>query len=246
MKRDASLRLAALSVALAGAILGAACTSSPEEVVIIENVPVDSVVFWPPTLRYAHTGDTLSLEMRGVKRQRKCATIRKLGWDFRRDSTGAEYFTPSSEFETRSSCGADPVGLDTLFKAQVFTLAGRKFYLQTPDGRLTDSVLFVSSGPANRPAVDTLLHMPASGDTTALGRYVFRDSTAAHPRRVVEAESLQACELLQAAVFERLGDTLRVRVRRLRAGAALAEVLPACAGPHADTLEVVPALHGFP
>src|SRR5690606_24692076 len=106
---------------------------------------------WPPTLRYARFGDTLSLHVRGLKRQRTCAHIEKLGWDFRRDSTGAEYFTPSSKLEIPPSCAADPEGLDTLFKVQVFTRTGKKFYLAAPDGRLTDSVLFVS-GAANRPA----------------------------------------------------------------------------------------------
>src|SRR5690606_30941784 len=56
---------------------GAACTAS-EEPVVVENVPVDSVVFWPPTLRYARFGDTLSLHVRGLKRQRTCAHIEKL------------------------------------------------------------------------------------------------------------------------------------------------------------------------
>lgn len=241
LRRPAVAAMAALWIAAA---IG--CNSAPEEVTRVENVPVDSVVFWPPTLRYAHYGDTLSLEMRGVKRERKCAKILKLGWDFRRDSTGAEFFTPNSEFDIPSGCKADPAGLDTVFKAQVYTLLGNKFYLETPDGRRTDSVLFVSEPATSaKPTLDTLRHRVSVGGVTTRGRLVFRDSTATHPRRTVEADSLPACDLLQTAVYDKRGDTLVVRVRTLHAG-SVPGGLPACAGVHADTVEVVKNIHRFP
>ena len=248
MNRTMTLRRAAAAALAAFWMFWAvACNSSDAgDTLQLDDVPMDSAVFWPSNLRYANYGDTLSLEMRGVKRQRTCAKILKLGWDFRRDSTGSEFFTPNSTFEINTSCKADAAGLDTVFKAQVFTRLGHMFYLETPDGRRTDSVMFVSEpGLSARPSIDTLRHLVTGASSSTHGRMVFRDSTATHPRRTVEADSLAACELLQTAVYDRRGDTLVVRVRRLHAG-TLEEAFPACSGAHADTIDVVPNLHRFP
>lgn len=241
-----SRALAALALFMGLGI--SACTSEPVEVTTLKDVPVDSVVFWPPALRYAHDGDLLLLQMRGVQRQRKCrnATTDTLSWSFRRDSTGSEYYTPHSSFEIRSTCPADPDGLDSTYRVRAYTLVGKSFYLETPDGRLTDSVLFISADPAKLPVTDTLIHVVSSGSVTSRGRFTYRDSTAEHPRRTVEADSLAACEVLQVAVFDRRADTLTVRVRSLQGTALPVNVLPACAGVHKDTIEVVPNLYRFP
>jgi hypothetical protein len=222
------------------------CTSEPAEVITLRNVPVDSAVFWPPSIRYAHNGDLLSLHMRGVQRQRKCAKADTLDWNFRRDSLGAEFFTPKSQFQVNTSCAADPKGLDSLYKYRVYTLVGKYFYLETPDGRRTDSVLFISGDAPLPSRMDTLRHVVSSGSVSTKGRLTFRDSTAAHPRRSVEADSLASCEVLQAAVFDRRGDTLVVRARSIQGTALPVSLLPACSGIHADTIEVVPNLHRFP
>ncbi|HEX2613367.1 MAG TPA: hypothetical protein VHO02_07225, partial [Fibrobacteria bacterium] len=161
-------------------------------------------------------------------------------------SLGAEYFSPKSTFRISSSCKSDPQGLDTLFKARVFTLVGKNFYLQTPDGRLTDSVLFISADAGKPPFVDTLRHVVSSGPISTKGRLTFRDSTGSHPSRTLEADSLAACEVLQSGVFDRRGDTLVVRARTIQGVALPVGVFPACAGVHADTIEIVPNLYRYP
>ncbi|HEX2613608.1 MAG TPA: hypothetical protein VHO02_08445, partial [Fibrobacteria bacterium] len=254
MKARKHFRLVAhaASLAFAAGMMAAlsACNAPDQkeeegEITILKNVSVDSVVFWPPTVHYAYSGDTLSLQMRGVQRQRKCKVNPlwdTLSWSFQRDSLGAEYFTPKSTFRISSLCLPDPNGLDTLFKASAYTLVGKNFYLVTPDGRLTDSVLFISADQAKPPVVDTLRHVVSAGFASTHGRFTFRDSTDVHPLRTLEADSLATCEVLQAAVFDRRGDTLVVRARTIRGAPIPVGILPACAGTHADTIEVVPNL----
>lgn len=239
---------AAIGIAILATLGPSACTSDPESTTVLRDVPVDSVVFWPPAVRYAQSGDTLSPWMRGVQRQRRCgmSDVDTLSWSFRRDSTGSEYYTPRSLFEIRSSCPVDREGLDSLYKVRVYTKVGKYFYLETPDGRLTDSVLFISGDVALPSRMDTLLHVVPDGSITTRDGLTFRDSSATHPQRTVEADSLAACEVLQAAVFDRRGDTLAVRVRRIQGTTLPVDLLPACAGVHADTLDVVPNLYRFP
>jgi hypothetical protein len=77
---------------------------------------------------------------------------------------------------------------------------------------------------------------------------VFRDSTAAHPRRILILRNPVRCEVLQTAVYARQGDTLSIEARRIQAMALPEAQLPACAATarEADSVEVVLKIHRFP
>lgn len=208
----------------------------------------DSVSFWPPQLESARTNDTLILLVHNFNRVHTCAEPlenREAGWLFRSDSSGEYYRFRAAFYEKPKDeqCPPDP-GVDSAYRVIFPTVAGRKLYLQNPAQELNDSVLFVGTSAE----LHTFEHVRAGANDTlsTQGRFIFRDSTAGHPRRVVYADSLGTCEILQAGSFERRGDTLAVRLRTLQADSMDTDILPACAGPYADTLEILPRLYSFP
>ncbi len=208
------------------------------EATVLSNPPADSVVFWPPSVQYARYGDTLHLVIHGLKRRKVCA-VPQVGWKFLRDSTGFESYQVHSEFELPATgCRKDEAGLDTSFRVRFFTVPGNRLYLLTPDGKATDSVLFVASETGGAVSVITLRHPAESGDTTRSGRALYRDSTASHPRRMLRLDTLAACEILQTATYEYRGDTTLVKVRLITASLPPESFAP-CSGARADSVEVV-------
>lgn len=212
------------------------------EVEVLENPPADSVVFWPPTMTYARFGDTLHLVVHGLKRGKRCAVPVQLGWKFLRDSTGTEFYQVHSEFEVPAKgCPRDAAGLDTSFRVRFYTSPGKWLYLRTPEGRTTDSILFIAPEGPGLVSVLTLDH-PAGADSTRSGRVLYRDSTAFHPVRRLVVDSLGTCEVLQTATYESRhdsGDITRVKIRLLKATIGSALSFAPCAGPHADSVAVV-------
>lgn len=212
------------------------------QTVLVENPDADSVTFWPRHVLYARYGDTLFATIHGLKRVAECAEPSLVSWNFSQDTAKNQSYRPRARFVIPggSTCRADTVGLDTTFKVVFFTSAGKRMRLLTPGGKATDSVLFVDA--ASVATVDVFTRAPGDPDSLAVGRFTFLDSTAARPRRMIRADSLAACEFLQSAVHERRDDTLRVRLRRIEAAPLPAGVLPPCAGPRADSIEVEPDL----
>lgn len=245
MKRSDRIPSALASLLLAALL--SACMSPSSEPVVLLNPPADSLRVWPSSVNVARRGDTLTFIVHGLKRQYACAKTLDVGWNFLHDSTGAQYYRLSSAFEipAHPSCAADPEGLDSLFRRQPFTGAGKRFYLQMSDGMVSDSVLYVSE--QSQAFLETFAHV-GGGDSTVSSPYVFRDSTASHPRRMVHLRAPARCEFLQTALYERKGDTLNIQVRRIRAIALSDTLLPACAtaARAADSVEVAPKIHRFP
>lgn len=226
------------------AVLLAGCMDAPAPVTL-SNPPADSVTVWPSTIQYARWGDTLSLIVHGLKRQYACPLETDIGWTFRHDSTFAEFFRSRAEFTLPGdpSCPREPEGFDTLFRVRIYTRNGKFFYLETPQGTITDSVLFVSQ--TSQAALE-ILRLPPGADTVTSGRFTFRDSTAARPRRMVYARNLATCEFMQTAVYEPQGDSVVITVRRIVAQPLPAAQLPACAGPRDDSMPVVYRAFRFP
>lgn len=243
MKRATGVLTLLLAVPLI--LLGLGGCTEAEEAVLLEDPPVDSVTFWPPHLQYARQGDTLHLRIHGIKRQRICAEPLQLSWNFRHDSTGTEHYQFRSRFviPAGASCKKDPEGLDTVFRVRFFTRVGNTLYLETPQGTITDSLRFIAGDAPDLVTVLTLRH--GGGDSTTSGRLSYRDSTAAHPRRVVRVNDLATCEIVQAAVYERQADSTVVKVRLIKAAAQPAASFPPCAGPRTDSLEAVPNRHNY-
>jgi|GEM_PF-4091140 len=215
-----------------------ACTQT-EEAIVLENPPADSVTFWPPTLKYARQGDTLYLLINGMKRRTTCAVPLQVGWNFRRDTTGTEYYRARAKFEVPSGCAQDPKGLDTMFRVRFYTKIGNKLYLETPDTSITDSLQFIAGNAPSLAKVTQLVHVAGGADSLVSGRFTFRDSTATRPRRTLHVNALATCEILQTAVYERRGDTTIVKARLIEGEPRPASVFPPCAGPRADSVEVV-------
>lgn len=240
-----AFRLIALSGLLAGAVGLTSCLN-PEGSMSLENPPADSVVFWPPTMKYARQGDTLYLRVHGLKRQATCAIPVQVGWNFHRDTTGTEFYRVRSAFEVPQGCPADPDGLDTLFRVRFYTRTGNTLYLETPDTVITDSMSFIAGDAPAFAYAGTLRLVVGESDSVVGGRYTYRDSTAAHPRRMLHVSPLATCEVLQTAVYETrksntaLGpDTTVVKFRLIQAAQRAASVFPPCAGPRNDSVEVV-------
>ncbi len=234
-------RFTACGLAVMLAVTLAGCLDT-RDAKVLENPAADSVVFWPPTMTYARFGDTLHLVVHGLKRQKSCAIPLKVGWNFLRDSTDTEFYEVHSEFELPArGCRRDTAGLDTSFRVRFFTSPGKWLYLRTPEGRTTDSLLFIApDGPGLVNVI--ILDHPAGADSTRIGRVVYRDSTASHPVRRLVVDSLATCEVLQTATYESRttsGDTTRVKVRLLKATIQSAASFAPCAGPHADSVAVV-------
>lgn len=210
----------------------------------VHNVPVDSIVFWPPSLRYARAGDTVSFRVIGLKRGYVCARILEMGWTWRDDST-SDYYTLHSlvELPGNPTCAVDNKGADSLFKVIFPTLSGQKLFVQTSAGVSTDSLVYV----AGDGYTDIFTHRISDPDSAGYGgRFLFHDSGATQPRRFVTADSMATCETFQSAAYKRSGDTLTVRVRRIHAVELSPAIFPPCAGPHADTMDVVLDQYRFP
>jgi hypothetical protein len=231
-----------------GATALAGCTESADEAVVVDNPAADSVVFWPPTMKYARQGDTLYLYIRGLKRRAECAVPLQVGWKFRQDTTQDQYYRARSSFEipAGASCAPDAQGIDTLFRVRFFTRIGNRLFLETPDSVVTDSIGFIAGDAPNLASAVTLRHVAGGPDSTIADRFTFRDSTASHPQRVLRVASLATCEILQTAVYDihrdpvgSAPDTTIVKIRLIQASPRPASVFPPCAGPRSDSLEVV-------
>jgi hypothetical protein len=220
-------------------------TAYPErEPTFVHNVPVDSIVFWPAALRYARTDDTVSLRVMGFKRGYACTNILEMGWSWLHDSTGDIYSLHSLiEIPGNPTCAVDGKGVDSTFRISFPTTAGQRLYLRTSAGNTTDSLLYLSG----KGTTETFTHRVSAPDSLYFGgRFLFHDSGATRTRRFVTADSMATCETFQSAAFKRNGDTLTVRVRRIEALPLSASLFPPCAGPHADTVEVVFERFRFP
>jgi hypothetical protein len=229
--------LVATLMGLAGIFNGCNKTVYPEaDPTFIHNAAVDSIVFWPPALKYARAGDTVSFRVIGFRRVYVCSDIQELGLSWHDDSTHDSYSLHSLvKVPGTPHCAIDP-GLDTLFKRIFSTNAGEKLYLKTSAGVSSDSLFFV----AGDGFTETFTHLVSGPDSAPVaGRYLFHDSGAGNPKRFLTADSLLACETFQSAAFKRSGDTLTVRFKRLIAVPLAAQDFPPCSGPHADTMEVV-------
>lgn len=243
MKRPHPRPARALSALVLLALAACNQTSWPEhEGTLVENAGADSVKAWPPSARYALPGDVVFVKVTGVRRVYACARV--LSFEgIASDSAGATYFTPHARFELPAlpDCALSK-GLDSVLETTA-PPAGARVYFRTPAGTVTDTLHSI----AGTGVVEGFLHPP--GDTLRVhGRYTFRDSTAAHPRRSLQTDSLEACEILQGATYSRLhgGDTLSIRFRTLLATPLDTTVFPACSGIHADTVEVVRNEYGYP
>ena len=252
MTRLAKAFLPACGLAALSAVFTISCsqnTSDPGPT-LVERGTADSVTIWPPALRYARTGDTLNVRVLGVKHNVTCATrLTDPGWYLETgDTLNIDIFRfipPLHERPVTNSCAPDP-GIDTIFRRGFLIGAGRTLHLQAASGHTTDTVVFVNG----QGFLHLFNHVRATSadtmTTIAGGRFTFLDSTAGRPRRMVRTDSLGACEIFQAAVFTRRHDTLSVRLFRIQAAVQPDSILPACAGPRPDSVEVVPGLYTFP
>lgn len=221
--------------AVTGGLMGCTDTGWPDrDPVTIDNPGADSLVFHPP-VKYALAGDTVTVKLYGLKTGYACTEILAFR-DTASDSADHRFVSVTAKVRWPGIPECPLVtGKDTAFGLTV-PAAGRTLVLRPPGGALTDS-LWVFSGTGS---VQEFRHHP--GDTLSVhGRFTFRDSTAAHPRRVLSTHTLAPCEVLQSAVWSRLSeDTLRISYRTLIAAPALPDtLLPACAGIHGDTVRVV-------
>jgi hypothetical protein len=214
---------------------------------VLERGSADSVKVWPPTLHYARAGDTLTLLVVGLKKGYTCAeVVTEPSWFFELDTLEHETYRIVPGFHQRPDppgCDADP-GRDTVFRRVLLTSEGTSLYLKASDSTVTDTVTYVS-GPAFLHLINHVRTTDADTLTERNG-FTFRDSTAGHPHRMMYTDSLPTCGILQAATFEKHGDTVAVRMLRIQASALPDSVLPSCAGPRADSIEVVPKLYPFP
>jgi hypothetical protein len=214
------------------------------EPTLLENVAADSLVFWPPSLKYAREGDTVSFLVIGLQRGYACSQIALLGWNWNGDDSANNRYRLSSviRLPENPTCAVDTKGLDSLFKRTFSTPPGQKLYLQTSAGVSADSLLYVAGDGYTH----VFQHLVSGPDSAVFGgRFVFHDSGSTRARRFVTADSMASCETFQSAAFKRQGDTLTVRVKRLVAVPGSA-AFPPCASPHADTVEVVFDRYRYP
>jgi hypothetical protein len=233
-----------LSAPLLALFLLSACnsTSWPDrDPTLLENPDADTAIFWPPRA-YALAGDFLTVEVRGLEHVYACSRVLLLEWTTV-DSTAGRYLRPHARVElpAHPSCAISP-GLDTMLETTA-PAAGQKLYLQTPLGRVTDSLLVVAGTGVVEAFLRARNRANPADSLVTFGRFVFRDSTPGHPKRTLRSDSLESCEILQAAVYRRLhgGDTLTISLRTL-----LNASFPSCTGLYADTVEVVLDKYGFP
>jgi hypothetical protein len=231
----------------AGAFLaGCNQTAYPErDPKVYQDVAADTLAFWPPALKYARAGDTVSFRVIGLQRGYACAQVSDLGWSWENgDSTGGRFRLHSTvQVPGNPACALDTKGLDSLFERTFARPAGQKLYLRTSAGVSADSLLYL----AGDGHTEVFQHLVSGPDSAVFGgRFLFHDSGAARARRFVTADSMGLCETFQSAAFRRNGDTLTVRVKRLVAASLGADVFPPCAGPHADTMDVVFDRYRYP
>lgn len=239
-------RRASHALVLTLPLLLAACNDTgwpARDPVVVNDPDADSLRVYPP-LAHALAGEPLVVQVHGLKTVYDCSRLLEFAATTSDSATVTRFsVTARVEWPAVPDCPLVP-GLDTVVPA-VAPAAGRMLVLRAPRGRGTDTVTVIAGTALT---VD-FLHEGSRTDTlTTVGRFTFRDSTAGHPRRVLYADSLAACETLQAAVYTRRGrDTLALRHRILSATPALpAETFPACAGVHADSVEAVEDLYGWP
>jgi hypothetical protein len=167
---------------------------------------------------------------------------------FLADSTRNDYYKLRFKFEipAGAQCPAEPLGFDTLIRISgLTTIVGKNLYLQAPDGRVTDSIQLIAedfrTSADGRTLVNAILLKYVAGgpDTIVSNRFSFTDSSLTHPRRMLRTDSLGACEVFQSAVYEKRGDTTIVKARLIHGTPRPASVFAPCAGPHADSIEVV-------
>lgn len=228
--------------AMAGGLVACTDTGWPDrDPVVLDNPGADSLVFHPP-VHYALPGDPLTVRVHGLKTGYACAEVLAFK-DTVSDSADHRVVSVTARIRWPGVPECPLVtGKDTTFDLTAPS-AGRTLVLRTPGGVRSDSLrVFSGSG-----SVREFGHPP--GDTlTVHDRFTFRDSTAAHPRRVLYTHALAPCEVLQSAVWSRRpsGDTLRISYRILTASPALPDtVLPACADTHGDTIRVVAEQKAF-
>jgi hypothetical protein len=193
-------------------------------------------------MKYAVPGDSVVVRILGLQRGFTCARILdlRLEWiDLGGDALLR--LRDSIELPADGGCPVDP-GLDTSLKIALNRSADTRIRLQPRADLSTDSIFLVEAAAV----LDSLVYVPSPTGVAVSGRFVFRDSTATYPRRTVDSDSLQTCEVLQAAAYVRSGDSLRVKFQRLELHPVRHRDLPPCDGPHADTVEAVPDLFGFP
>lgn len=246
MKRIFATALLCGEMLLGGTLVsGCNQTLYPErEPATLQNVAADSIVFWPPSLKYARAGDTVSWLVIGLQRGYVCSQISLLGWSWSDDDSASNRYRLSSviRLPENPTCAVDTKGLDSLFKRTFHTPPGQRLYLQTSAGVSTDSLLYV----AGEGHTHVFQHLVSGPDSAVFGgRFVFHDSGLSRMRRFVTADSMASCETFQSAAFKRQGDTLTVRVKRLVAVPGTAG-FPPCAGPRADTVEVVFDRYRYP
>jgi hypothetical protein len=220
-------------------------TTYPDrEPTLIHNVAADDIQFWPPSLKYARRGDTISLLVIGFQRGYVCTQIPDMGWTYHQEDTSDTYRLHSLiKIPGNPTCALDNDGYDSLYKVDFPTAAGRKLYVQTSAGVSKDSLLFVAGDGYTH----VFTHLVSGPDSTIFdGRFVFHDSVTTGGRRFVTTDSMAACETFQSAAYKRNGDTLTVRVKRLEVSPLSISLFPPCAGPHADTVDVVLDRYRYP
>jgi len=206
------------------------------------NPPIDSLTFWPPTMRYARAGDTLPIRMIGFRLGYTCGKITELRWHWR-DSIGYDYYTLISQVDIPGGPTCEPGGtFDSTFRVIFYSPGGERLFIRRGHNVKTDSVLFLSGfGYTER-----FTHHDSSPDSAVIVRgsyrFTFLDSTAARRRRTVTAV-LPVCETFQHALFKREGDSIIVQLRRIVAKPLPVSMFPQCAGEHTDTMEVVQDLY---
>lgn len=209
----------------------------------VDSAGVTRVLFWPPGLSYLATGGTAVVELQGLKRGFICSRILECALNL--DSSGGimkVHPICRVELPENPACPLEPNGLDTTLPLTAMPPIGAILYLKTPADSITDSARIVSA----MIYPESLVYIPDTTGKVLQGRFLFRDSTSAHPLRKIMADSMLACETFGGAVFSRSGDTLKVRFRRLRLDSARHATLPPCLGPHADSTQVVFDRFGFP
>jgi len=205
---------------------------------IVNDLGVESLAVWPP-LKYALPGDVLTVEVAKLKTVYTCARV--LSMTVTAADSGAfriGRLDASAELPGTPECPLTP-GLDTTLTLNA-PAAGITLLLRTPSGANTDTVR-VLAGTAT---VEGFTYIRGGADTVkSWGRFVFRDSTAGYPLRTLRTDSLETCEVLQAAVFRRVrdSDTLSIAWRTLNDASS-----PSCTGHYADTVTVVQDKYGFP
>lgn len=205
------------------------------------NPVIDSLSFWPPDMRYARDGDTLSIRMIGLHRKYTCG-VPDMHWNWR-DTPGYDYYTLSARVDIPGGSSCVPGGFfDSTFRVIFHSPGGEYLFIRHGNNIKTDSLLFLSGFGYT----ETFVHRDADPDTAVIERegyrFTFHDSTATRKRRFVTAV-LPVCETFQSSLFKREGDSITVRLRRIVAKPLPVEMFPACAGEHPDTMEVVNDLY---